>query len=90
MFGLSHLFSKNQSAGFLRLAAPIVASVNKISEELKGSSSEALRARIDMIRAKASESGAVKDEDIPLVFALVREAARRTLRQPHFDVQLIG
>ncbi len=36
------------------------------------------------------ETGAAADADIPLVFALVREAARRTMNQTHFDVQLIG
>ena len=30
------------------------------------------------------------DEVLPEVFAVVREAARRTLGQRHFDVQLIG
>ena len=90
MLGLSRFFAKNQSASFLRAAAPIVAAVNKVSDELAGSSDEAVRARLAEIRARAVESGAAREADLPAVFALVREASRRTLRQPHFDVQLIG
>ncbi len=90
MLGLSRFFSKNQSATFLRAAAPVVAAVNAVSEELKGHSDEAVRARLSEIRVRAVEAGATSETDLPAVFALVREAARRTLRQPHFDVQLIG
>ena len=90
MFGLSRFFSQNQSAAFLRAAVSVVASVNKVSAELVGSSDEAIQARLAPLRTQAVESGRARDEDISLVFALVREAARRTLRQPHFDVQLIG
>src|SRR3989344_3383204 len=90
MLGLSHFFSKNQSAAFLKAAAPVVAATNKCSQELIGLSDESMRARFAEIRARAREAGATSVSDLPLVFALVREAARRTLRQPHFDVQLIG
>jgi len=90
MFGLSRFFSKNQSASFLRDAAPIVAAVNKHSEALKDLSDEAIRVRLDVIRARAVEQGATAESDLPEVFALVREAARRTRKEPHFDVQLIG
>ena len=90
MLGLSRFFSKNQSAAFLKAAAPRVAAVNKCSEELKGLSDDSVRARLLAVRARAQEAGATPDSDLPLVFALVREASRRTLRQPHFDVQIAG
>lgn len=90
MFGLERFFAKNQSAAFLKAAAPIVIAANKHSEELVGLSDASIRARLLEVRVRASEAGATAEADIPLVFALVREAARRTLRQPHFDVQLIG
>ena len=90
MFSFSRLFSKNQSAAFLRAALPIVAAANAFSEEFRALSDEAIRARFDEVRVRAREAGAATERDIPLVFALVREAARRTLRQPHFDVQLMG
>ncbi|MBU6388604.1 preprotein translocase subunit SecA [Patescibacteria group bacterium] len=90
MLGLSRFFSSNQSAAFLRAAAPVVAAVNALSEELKGSSDEALRARLREVRARAREAGETPAADLPLVFALVREAALRTRRERHFDVQLVG
>src|SRR3990167_3590400 len=90
MFGLSKLFSSNQSAAFLKGATPIVAAISSVSEELTGHSDEAMRAQILKVRTRAAEAGRTADADIPGGFALVREASRRTLRQPHFDVQLIG
>src|SRR3989344_6716528 len=95
MLGLSRFFSKNESASSLKDAIPIVASANKFEMELKGLSDEGLLARFNEVRARALRSlgeagGATPEADIPLVFALVREASRRTLKQPHFDVQFIG
>jgi preprotein translocase subunit SecA len=90
MLGLSNFFSKNQSAAFLKAAAPVVAAANTLSEEFKGLSDEEVRARLLSVRQRTQEHGSVLEEDLPLVFALVREASRRTLRQPHFDVQFIG
>ncbi len=90
MFNVSRFFSKNQSASFLKEAAPIVAATNAFSEEFSGLSDEALRARFNEVHNNAIETGAVSEDDIPLVFALVRESARRTLHQFHFDVQLEG
>ena len=90
MLGLSRFFSKNQSAAFLRAAVPLVATVNKLSEELAPLSDESIRTKLLEIRARARESGTTPEADIPLVFALVREAAHRTRRERHFDVQLAG
>jgi preprotein translocase subunit SecA len=90
MFKFATLFAKNQSAAFLKVAAPVVVAANALSEELIGLSDEAVRERLVPVRTRAQESGATSEDDLSLVFALVREAARRTLRQPHFDVQFIG
>ncbi len=90
MLGLSNFFSKNQSAAFLKAAAPVVTQANAFTEELKDLSDEAIRERLAPIRARAKEEGATPEADIALVFALTREAARRTLHQPHFDVQFVG
>ncbi|MDO8231966.1 MAG: preprotein translocase subunit SecA [bacterium] len=90
MFSLSRLFSKNQSATFLKAAAPIVAAANKHSDEVKGLPDSVIREKMSEVHARAREAGATPEADIPLVFALVREASRRTLKQPHFDVQFIG
>ncbi len=90
MFSLSALFSKNQSAAFLKAAAPTVAKANAFSEELKELSDAEVRARFSEVRSRALAAGGASKDDLPLVFALTREASRRTLRQPHFDVQFLG
>jgi len=90
MFGLSRVFSKNQSAAFLRAAAPVIAATNAFTPELQTLSDDALRARFSEMREAARAAGKPTERDIPLVFALIREAARRTLKQSHFDVQLAG
>src|SRR3989344_5656845 len=90
MLGLSRLFSKNQSVAFLRAAASVVAAVNGLSEEIAALSDEAIRMRLAEVRVRTKEVGAASEDGLPLVFALVREAAYRTRRERHFDVQLIG
>lgn len=90
MLGLSRFFSKNQSAAFLKVAEPVVIATNKFKDEFRGLSDDALRAKFNEVRARATTTGATPEADLSLVFALVREAAQRTLRQFHFDVQMIG
>lgn len=90
MFGLSNIFAKNQSAAFLKAAGPVVEAVNAFAEELERSSDQELRERLAEVRTRAIEAGATPKEDLPLVFALVREAARRTRNERHFDVQIVG
>jgi preprotein translocase subunit SecA len=90
MLGLSNLFSKNQSAAFLKHAATFVRNAGALAEELRGLSDSDIQDRFNAVRASVRNAGATAESDIPLTFALVREAARRTLGQVHFDVQLIG
>jgi preprotein translocase subunit SecA len=52
-------------------------------------SDETLRAKTGEFRERIKQ-GATLDQLLPEAFAVVREAARRTLRLRHFDVQLIG
>ncbi len=90
MFSLSKAFSKNQSAAFLKAAAPVVEAVNRFSAELETLSDEDIKARFQELAERARAAGSAPEADLPLAFALVREAGRRTLNQRHFDVQLIG
>ena len=66
-----------------------MAATNRFSTELASLSDEAIRARFAEARNRILMGGPSEGE-MPLVFALVREAASRTLNQRHFDVQLIG
>lgn len=86
---LGKLFSKNQSQGFVKAATPVVQAAAALSDELEALSDEALKERFLAIRERVA---GVPEEtkDIAETFALVREAARRTLGERHYDVQLIG
>src|ERR687885_2718896 len=66
-----------------------VALINSWEAELELDSDEELRERADALRERA-RNGEDLDELLPESFALTREAAKRTLEQRHFDVQLIG
>ncbi len=66
-----------------------VASINRIEDEMELLEDEEIRSEADDLRERAREGEAL-DDLLPEAFALCREAARRTLGQRHFDVQLIG
>src|SRR5690349_19980695 len=73
----------------LKKYGPIVAQINALEPDTVALSDEALRARTVDFR-KRLEQGAELDDLRPEAFATVREAAKRTLGQRHFDVLLIG
>ncbi|GHD44008.1 protein translocase subunit SecA [Thalassobaculum fulvum] len=66
-----------------------VAAVNALEAEISALSDDDLRAKTDAFR-KRLEAGESLDDLQAEAFAVVREAAKRTLGQRHFDVQLIG
>jgi preprotein translocase subunit SecA len=66
-----------------------VDAANTLEPRIKGLSDEQLRAKTDELKARYA-SDASLDALLPEAFAVVREAAVRTLGMRHFDVQLIG
>lgn len=66
-----------------------VAAINALEPEIAALSDEALRGRTAQFRAELAAGKTLDDLLVP-AFATVREAAKRTLGQRHFDVQLIG
>jgi preprotein translocase subunit SecA len=66
-----------------------VARINDFEPECELDSDEELRGRIERMRSEAL-SGTPLDDLLFESFAVTREAAKRTLGQRHFDVQLIG
>ena len=68
---------------------PNVAAINALEPELEKLSDEDLRLRTAKFRQDIKDGTDVDDLIVP-AFATVREAAKRTLGQRHFDVQLIG
>jgi preprotein translocase subunit SecA len=73
----------------LKTYRPKIAAINALEAEVSALSDDALRARTQEFREQIAK-GATLDDILPAAFATVREAAKRTLGQRHFDVQLIG
>jgi preprotein translocase subunit SecA len=69
--------------------APKVKAINALEAELAALSDEQLKARTEVFKAEVAGGKSLDDLLVP-AFATVREAAKRTLGQRHFDVQLIG
>jgi preprotein translocase subunit SecA len=63
--------------------------VNALEDGFEALSDAELREETDRFRARVAD-GESLDDLLPEAFAAVREAARRTLGQRHFDVQLMG
>ncbi len=68
---------------------PIVAEINKLEKDCEALSADQLKESSLALRARL-EKGETLDDILPQAFALCREAAKRTLGQRHFDVQLMG
>src|SRR6195256_2665949 len=68
---------------------PRVDQINALEGELEKLSDEALRARTETFKKQVAD-GAALDDILVEAFATCREAGKRTLKQRHFDVQLIG
>ena len=66
-----------------------VAAVNALEPELERLSDDELRGRTELFKQRLAEGETVDDLMVE-AFATVREAAKRTLGQRHFDVQLLG
>ncbi|HZP79960.1 MAG TPA: preprotein translocase subunit SecA, partial [Pseudolabrys sp.] len=73
----------------IRSYRPRVEEINALEPELEKLSNDELRERTAKFKAQVAE-GTSLDDILVEAFATVREAAKRTLGQRHFDVQLIG
>ena len=63
--------------------------INALEPSIAALNDEALRAKTAEFRTRISQ-GEELNQLLPEAFAVVREAAKRTLGMRHFDVQLIG
>jgi len=73
----------------LKRLQPAVARINELEPEFEQLSDDELRAKTDEFKARL-KAGSSLDELLPEAFAAVRQAAKRTIGQRHFDVQLMG
>ena len=73
----------------LRRLQSIANQVNALETHFTGMSDDELKSMTAEFRNRLSE-GETLDDLMPEAFAVVREAARRTLGQRHYDVQIMG
>ena len=73
----------------IRSYQPRVDAINALEPELEALSDDGAAARTDDFKKQVADGTSLDDILVP-AFATVREAAKRTLGQRHFDVQLIG
>jgi len=82
------------SVASLKLYEPLVPRINALESDFAALSDEELKGKTAVFRERlnppAGGKGETLDDLLPEAFAAVREAAKRTLGQRHFDVQLLG
>ena len=89
---MSKLLDRIMRAGegkILRDLGKVVDKVNSFEASISPLSDDQLRAKTDEFKKRLT-SGETLDDLLPEAFAVVREAAKRTLGQRHYDVQLMG
>ena len=74
---------------YVRSLSKYVDAVNAFETTIEALSDDELRGQTEIFRKRLAD-GAKLDDLLPEAFATVREAAKRTLGQRHYDVQLIG
>ncbi|MBN1385304.1 MAG: preprotein translocase subunit SecA [Elusimicrobia bacterium] len=89
---LNYIFRKvfgTKSERDVKKILPLIEQINSLEEKTKKISDDALKLKTDEFKSRLSK-GETLEQILPEAFACVREAAKRTIGQRHFDVQLIG
>jgi len=68
---------------------PMVDKINNLESQFQSFSNEEFKKKTDEFKNRL-KNGETLDDILSEAFALVRESAKRTLSQRHFNVQLIG
>ncbi|MFA5931758.1 MAG: preprotein translocase subunit SecA [Candidatus Paceibacterota bacterium] len=90
------LYSKifgDESSKFIGNTKEIVAKINALEESISKLADADFPKKTQEFKerlAKSDDKEKTLDEILPEAFALVREAAKRNLKERHYDVQLIG
>jgi len=78
---------------YLKKIQPVIDKINQLEKDFEHFSNEELRNKTEDFKKRLNPPAGGKeslDDILPEAFALVREAAKRSLKQRHFDVQLMG
>jgi len=86
---LSKIFGDTNEK-YLRSLKPIIDRINSLEKEFEGFSDDQLKKKTEELKNRLNVTRKDLVTLLPEGFALVREAAKRTLNQRHFDVQLMG
>ncbi len=86
---LAKRFFGNSNDRRVQKFQPNVAAINALEPELEKLSDAELKARTDAFKKQLADGAKLESILVP-AFATVREAAKRTLGQRHYDVQLVG
>ncbi len=86
---LAQRFFGSSNERRLRSAWATVAEINALEDQFKAKSDAELKEMTGTFKKSLAE-GKTLEDILPEAFATVREAAKRTLGQRHFDVQLVG
>src|SRR6202789_3682880 len=92
MLGLSHIAQRFFGSANERKIRPMMArtaEINALEPHYVKKTDEQLKDMTAQFKARLAK-GESLDDLLPEAFAVVREAAKRTLGQRHFDVQLVG
>jgi preprotein translocase subunit SecA len=89
MQNLVHKIFGSHNDRVIKGIMPIVERTNALESDLVGLSDAALRARTPELRSRV-ERGESLESLLPDAFATIREAAKRTLGQRHYDMQVVG
>jgi len=89
MSWLTKWFGGGDGAKYERTMVPLVTAINEWEAKIELLTDLALAGKTAEFRARLT-AGAELEALLPEAFAVVREAARRTLGQRHYDVQLLG
>ncbi|WP_422343883.1 preprotein translocase subunit SecA [Parasphingorhabdus sp.] len=74
---------------YVKSIMKVVEKINAFEPEIEPLSDEELAAKTPYFRERVA-NGETLDDILPEAFAVVREAAKRTLGQRHYDVQMVG
>jgi len=87
--GLAKRILGSANDRYVKKLEKTVAQINALEPSLEALSDDDLKARTEWLRGRYN-GGESLDDLLPDAFATVREAAKRTLGQRHYDVQLLG
>ncbi len=86
---LTHKFFGTSNDRMIKSFMPVVEKINDLEKKFSSIGDDQLVTNTNEFKAKIKQGISI-DDLLPEAFANVREAAKRTLGQRHFDVQLLG